>query len=283
MKETLAKKIFAYIVLILVFAVTLFPLVYVFACSFKTNSEIMAHPEIIFTKSPTFNNYIECWTSPDFHVPTLFTNSLIYTISKVIISVFLASTTGYVFARGNFPGKKLVFTCFISLLFIKTAGITIYATFNVLKFFHVPTTSLWSLLLLALFGTPVSDMYLVKGYIETLPSALDEAAKIDGASFPMIFFRIIFPLLKPVIATIAILAFQGSWNDYIMPTVFTLSRPSQRTMIVGLMALKNGAGAATSWHLMFAGSVITLIPVLVAYAFGNRYFVSGIAAGAVKG
>ena len=79
------------------------------------------------------------------------------------------------------------------------------------------------------------------------------------------------------------LTFQGSWNDYLMPTIFTITRPEQQTLIVGLMALKSTTGAATNWNLMLAGSVIALLPVLVAYSIGNRYFVSGLASGAVKG
>jgi len=89
--------------------------------------------------------------------------------------------------------------------------------------------------------------------------------------------------LLPILATVAMLSFQGSWNEYLMPTIFTVSQPSQQTLIVGLMALKSSSGAATQWNLMLAGSVIALFPVLVAYAFGNRFFISGLSAGAVKG
>ena len=282
MKETKAQTIAAYIILTIVLLATLFPLIYTIACSFKSNSEIMAHPEVVFTKEPTFDNYVQCWTAPDFNVPLLLKNSIVYTLAQVFIQVMIACTSGYAFAKGHFKGKKIIFALFLSLMFIKVGGITIYATFNVLNFFHLPQ-SLYSLLILALFSVPITNMYLVRGNIESLPGAIDEAAKVDGASFPVIFFRVIFPLLKPIIATIAILAFQGSWNDYLMPTIFTLTRPTQRTLIVGLMALKNSSGAATSWNLMFAGSVIALLPVLVAYGFANKYFVSGIAAGAVKG
>jgi len=98
-----------------------------------------------------------------------------------------------------------------------------------------------------------------------------------------IFGRIIFPLLKPILATIAILTFQGSWNDYLNPLIFTMSKPEQRTLIVGIVQLKSTGEAAASWNLMLAGTTIALIPVLIAYIFANRYFVEGIAAGAVKG
>ena len=90
-------------------------------------------------------------------------------------------------------------------------------------------------------------------------------------------------MLKPIIATIGILAFQGSWNEYLMPTLFTLTRPEQRTLIVGVLALKTSGESASSWNLMLAGTTVALIPVLVAYACGNKYFVKGIASGAVKG
>ena len=123
----------------------------------------------------------------------------------------------------------------------------------------------------------------MKGYVESLPYAVDEAAKIDGCSFFQTFVHIIAPLLKPILATIAILQFKGSWNEYLYPTIFTLTEPNQRTLMVGLMALKNSGEAATSWNLMLTGSTIALIPVLVAYSVGNKYFVKGISAGAVKG
>lgn len=106
---------------------------------------------------------------------------------------------------------------------------------------------------------------------------------MDGCSFIGIFFKIILPLMKPILATIAILSFNGSWNDYLLPNIFTLTIPAQRTLIVGLMALKTTGEAASSWNLMLAGASIAMMPVLVAFAFGNRYFVKGVAAGAVKG
>ena len=89
--------------------------------------------------------------------------------------------------------------------------------------------------------------------------------------------------MKPIIATLTILSFQSSWNDYLMPTLFTISRPEQRTLIVGITALKNSGSAASNWNLMLAGAVITIIPILVVYGFANKYFVNGLASGAVKG
>ena len=209
-----------YAILILVFLVTIFPILYIAMSSFKTNTDILAYPEKLITSNMSFDNYIRAWNSRQFQVKYLIWNSLYYTLGSVFISLSISAMAGYVFSRGHFPLKKVIFGCFTALMFINTGGIGIYATFEVLNFLHIPQ-SLPSLLLIALFGVPTVNMYLVKGYVDTLPYELNEAAKIDGASFPRIFFTIMLPLIVPIMATIGILAFNGSWNNYLMPTVFT--------------------------------------------------------------
>lgn len=277
-----SEKFILYLILIVLTVITVFPIIYTAAASFKTNIEIMTDPARILPKNPSFENYIQAWTHPDFQFGRLTWNSTYYTVISVFIALMQSSMCGYVFARGNFPFKKVVFACFSALLFIKLGGVSIYATFKVLNLVNL-TNSLWALMLVHFFSVPIVNIYLVKGYVEALPNALFEAAKIDGASFIGIFLKIVLPLLKPLMATIAIFAFQASWNDYIMPAIFTSTVPSQRTLMVGLMAIKNSSGAATSWNLLLAGSTMTLIPILVAYGFGNRYFIQGLTAGAVKG
>ena len=281
-RRNLIENSLIYIILTVVLIFAVFPLFYTISSSFKTNMEIMTDPSSILPINPTFDNYKQAWTSESFNVPILLKNSILYTVANVFVTVMISAMAGYVFARGNFPLKKVIFYCFTALMFIKLGGIDVYATFQVLGLVHLDR-SLWALILVHCFGIPIVNIYLVKGNIETLPKAIDEAAMIDGCSFPGIFFKIILPMIKPILATIMILSFQGSWNEYLMPNIFTLTNPSQRTLIVGLMALKSTGEAASSWNLMLAGSVIAMFPVLVAFAFGNKYFVKGIAAGAVKG
>ena len=277
------KKTIIYIFLCAVLFVTILPVIYTVFASFKTNSEIMTHPETLFPLEPTLNNYKAALTTGSFNIPLMFWNSTYYTVLTVIITITISSLSGYVFARGgNFPGSKVIFTVFSSLMFINMGSITIYAVFKVLDIVHL-SDSLWGLIVMKVFGIGIVNIYLVSSYIRTLPYSLDEAAKIDGCSFIEIFFKIIGPLLKPIIATISILAFNSSWNDYLMPTLFTISRPEQRPLIVGIMALKNSGNAASNWNLMLAGATVALIPILIAYAFGNKYFVEGLASGAVKG
>lgn len=281
-RKRLLVNTFVYIFLSFILVLIVFPLVYIILSSFKTNSEMLAHPEHIIPRTATFDNYVQAWNSPSFSVKTMLFNSVYYTVANVIIILVSSSVCGYVFARGKFRGKNFIFAVFSALLFVNLGSITMYPYFEILELLHFDK-SLPSLLLIKIFGIPIVNIYLVKGFVNGVPLEIDEAAKIDGCSFPRIFVSIILPMITPILATIGILAFQGSWNEYLMPMIFTMAHPEQRTLIVGVMALKTSGEAASSWNLMLAGTVIALLPVLVAYAFGSRFFIEGIAAGAVKG
>lgn len=280
-KVRVVSNIIMYIVLTIIVIFTLFPLFYMLMASFKTSSEIMISSGKILPESFNWNNYKEIWNSPNFDIARLFFNTLIYTISNVAIQLFLSVTLGYVFEVGRFKFKKLIFTCFTALMFIKTGGIGIYAKFEILDALHIPI-NLYALIGLGLFSIPIVNIFLVRGYIKSLPKGIDEAARIDGCGFSGVLFKVYLPLLKPIIATILILSFNSYWNDYLTVSYYTASMPSQRTLSVGLMALKDG-GAGTQWNLLLAGATVSVIPVLFVYAFCSRYFVQGLSAGAVKG
>lgn len=271
-----------YIILILVAFITLVPIIYCIMSSFKTNIEIMAHPENLIPKEFTLDNYKEILNSDSFNVLRMLWNSTYYTLFSVVVSLVTSAICGYVFARGNFAGKNAIFAIFASLMFINMGTITIYPKFQILSLVHL-NRSLFGLMALKFFGIPIVNMYLVRGYILSIPKELDEAARIDGCDYFAIFRKIIAPLLVPILATIGILSFQASWNEYLMPSIFTMGIPEQKTLVAGIVELKTSGGAASQWNLMFAGMAIALIPVLVAYAVANKYFVSGMTAGAVKG
>ena len=277
MKKVL--NVLFYIVMITILILVLFPIIYTFLASFKSNAEILVNPGRVFPEHFTLENYKIAWNSEDFDVKRLVWNSTYYTAICVCMGILKSSMAGYVFARAEFPGKKIMFAAFSALLFIKLGSITVYPLFNILNKIHL-NKSLFGLIVVKVFGVPVVYIYLVKSFVTALPRELDEAAKIDGCSFAGTFFRVIAPLLKPVMATIGILSFKNTWNEYLMPTIFTLGNPSQRTLIAGVVATGN---AASSWNLMRAGSVIALVPVLLVYTFANKFFVTGLASGAVKG
>ena len=136
-----------YVYLIAILLLILFPLIYIIASSFKTNMELMAFPERIFPEKFTVENYVQAWNSDDFPVFKMLINSIWYTISSVVISVILAAMGGFVFARGNFPGKKLMFGIITALMFVQLGAITMYPNFQVMDWLHIPK-SLVTLLLL---------------------------------------------------------------------------------------------------------------------------------------
>lgn len=272
----------AYVFLFALLAVVVFPLVYAAAASFKPMSELFSCAEKVFPVHPTFDNYKTVLTSKTIRLGRMFWNSTYYTIFCVIIALVVSTVNAYVFERGNFPCKKLIFVVFSALMFIDMGSITVYPLFGILNTIHL-NKSLFGLIIIKALGIPIVNIYLVKSYISTLPRELDESAKIDGCSFTGIFFRILLPLLKPILATVGVFAFNAAWNEYLMPTIFTISLPEQQTLMVGINALKSTGESAANWTVMLAAAVISTLPVLVSYAAANKYFVQGLTAGAVKG
>ena len=281
-KKNKFSSILIYIVLVFLAFITLMPVLYAVFGSFKTNMEIMANPERLLPVKPTLDNYVTIFTSENFNALRMFLNSVMYSAVFVAASITFSTMAAYAFARGKFPGKNIWFAIFTGLMFINLGSITVYPQFELLGKIHM-TSSIYSLMFLGIFTINTVYIHLIRAYIRTLPQALDEAAKIDGCGVIGILFKIYVPLLKPIIATITILSFQTSWNEYVTLQIFTASYPMQRTLTVGIVALKNSGEGAAAMNLMLAGAVISMIPVLAVYCICNKYFVSGLSAGAVKG
>lgn len=273
-------KIFIYIFLIFVTLITLLPVIYAFFGSFKNNQELLTSGANLIPKKFVFNNYVQAWNLADFKTYTW--NSIYLTFFSVIGVVFTSSMGGYVFARGEFPGKKLLFVLFTGTMFISLGTITLYPKLEIARALHI-NKSLLGIIIMNVFAVGPTNLFLVRSFVESMPKEIDEAASIDGCNFGKIFFYIIFPLIKPILATIAIITFKNVWNDYLLPMVFTISSPSKAPLVVGVVSLKNTGEGATSWNLMLAGTMISIIPMMTLYLCLNRYFVEGLTNGAVKG
>ena len=273
------SNLLVFSVLTVIFIISIFPVMYTILGSFKGNMELLTSNSL-FPKRFVLDNYVQAWKMANFEKYTI--NSIIMSSSIVLGSIFTTTIAGYVFERGVFPGKELMFAMVVSSMFVSLGSLTLYPTYVIAKFFGI-NKSLWGVVIIRVFGLNVTNLFITRSYIRTLSKEIDEAAKVDGCSFFSIFARVIFPLLKPLIATIAILEFRHSWNDYLMPMVFTLSNKDRMPLIVGVMNLKGSGEAASSWNLMLAGSSIALIPMIIVYLFFNRYFIEGLTAGAVKG
>lgn len=282
-EKTAGTKLFnlaSYIFLILCCLISLFPIFYAIMGSFKSNMDFITGVGGVIPATWHPENYVKAWATANFARYSF--NSIYVTLCAIVGAVILTSMAGYVFARGNFPGKKFIMGMFLATMFLATGAITIFPIFSLSKTLHL-NTSLWGLIVIYVFSINVANIYLVMGYVKGLPKELDEAARIDGCGFFGTFVRVILPLCKPILATVALLTFKTVWNDYLMPMVFTLSNDELKTLTVGVVSLKSSGGGAGAYDMMLAGTAISLIPMIIFYSFTSKFFVSGITAGAVKG
>ncbi len=279
-KSTDVKKIMVYVFLIVFFVISFFPVFYTFMSSFKSNMDILTTGDTIIPRKFVTENYSKAWELADFSTYTK--NSVFLSFFCVLGAILSSTVCGYVFSRGKFKGKELMFYFMVSSMFVSLGTLTLYPLLMIMKTVHL-NKSLWGVIIIRVFGMNVTNLFIARGFIESIPREIDEAAKIDGCSFAGIYRRIVFPLCKPLIATVAILAFRSSWNDYMLPMVFTMTDTSRMPLVVGIMHLKSSGAAASSWNLMLAGTAISLVPMIAIYICFNRYFISGMTAGAVKG
>ncbi len=269
-----------YLILIITLIVSIFPVFYTFMASFKGNMEILTSGNSIIPKKFVLDNYIQAWKLGNFSRYTF--NSVFMSFFIVTGTIISCTVSGYVFERGRFRGKEILFAMVISSMFVSLGSLTLYPTLMIAKGFHM-NQSLWGVIIIRVLGLNVTNLFIARGFIKSISSEIDEAAKIDGCSFFGIYRHIIFPLCKPLIATIGILEFRAAWNDYLMPLVFTLSNPDRMPLVVGVVNLKSSGEAASSWNLMLAGSAISIIPMILVYMIFNRYFIEGLTSGSVKG
>ncbi|MDD2214544.1 MAG: carbohydrate ABC transporter permease [Oscillospiraceae bacterium] len=257
-----------------------FPILYIILGSFKTNQELLVGGTSLLPSVWVLDNYTQAWKQANFATYTL--NSIFLALGVMAISVLTSTMTGYVFSRKNFHGKKLLYSLFIAFMFINVGSISLRPLFELAVQLKL-NKSLLSVIFISAGTGQATFIFLAKGFTDSLPRELDEAARIDGCSFFQIYRLIIAPLLKPVIATIALLSFRQGWNEYILPLVFTMTNDKMRPLTVGVNMLKNAGDGTAAWNIMFAGATIAIVPMLLVYAFFSRYFMGGMASGAVKG
>jgi multiple sugar transport system permease protein len=274
------SMVLTYAVLLVVFCVTIFPVFYTFMGSFKSSGEVLTSGSKILPEKFVFENYVQAWKLANFRQYTF--NSVFiafFSVAGVIATSLLA---GYVFARGYFPGKQFFYYLVLSSMFVSLGSLTLYPLMMIMKVIRL-NQSLWGVILIHIFAMNATNLFISRSYIETIPREIDEASKLDGCSFFQIFRHVIAPLCTPVVATIGILSFRSSWNDYLLPMVFTMANPKRMPLIVGVVNLKSSGEAASSWNLMLAGTSLSIIPMIIIYLCFNRYFIEGLTSGSVKG
>lgn len=221
-------------------------------------------------------NFVEAWEMTDF--PIKFRNTLFITVVNLVFTLITNSFVAYAITRNRDKSKffSMIYYYFVSAMFIPFSVIMLplvvqASNFNLDNIFGIT-------FLYVIFGMPMNS-FMYCGAIRAIPMALDEAAKIDGANPLQTFWHIIFPILKPTTATVAILSFMWTWNDFTMPLVL-LSDPDQQTLQLAQYVFKSQF--SVDYNHAFASYILVLLPVLVIYVFAQRWIMNGVVAGAVK-
>lgn len=261
------------IIMLAICVIVLFPFLWLLVSSFKFEKDIISWPPQLFADGYTTANYIKVFTSiPLF---SYIKNTIIFAGGVVASQLILDSMAGYALARINFKGKRVWFYLILLSMMIpfQVYMIPLFMEMRVLGLLD----TYWGLILPRMampFG-----IFLMRSSFTGLPRDLEEAARIDGVSEVGIFFRIMLPLVKPGLLTLGIITLMNNWNDLLYPLLLT-SDPSMRTLAAGL-ALFVGENIITYGPVM-AGTVISIVPLLIAYVFAQKYFISGVAMSGMK-
>ena len=277
---TKIARVLIWVFLLFIAVITIFPVLYVVFGSFKENKELLVGGANIFPSVWVIQNYVDAWKQANFARYTM--NSLYISLGVMVLSLINATMAGYVFSRRKSKFKSILYSVFIAFMFINVGSVSLRPLYELAVGLKM-NKSLISVILISVGGGQATYIFLCRGFTDSLPRELDEAATIDGCTFFQTYWRIILPLLKPVLATVALLSFRGGWNEYIMPLVFTMTNDALRPLTVGVNMLKNAGDGTAAWNIMFAGATISIVPILIVYCCFSRFFMNGMTAGAVKG
>lgn len=252
------------------------PFLYMLSTSFKSQQYVLSSPPQWIPHPATTSNYTTALHSD--HFVRYFVNSLFVAVVTTALSLLLSSMMAYAFARFQFIGKELLFRILLLGLMIP-AMMLIIPQFVLAKYLGLLNS--FSGLIVFYVGSTLSlNTFLLRGFMEAIPGELEQAMEIDGAGSITRYWRLILPLARPALATATIFTFLASWDEY--PWALTIiSSPNKETLPLGI-ALFQGQNS-TLWGLVFAASVVAVVPVIVVFIVFQRHFVQGLTAGAVKG
>jgi multiple sugar transport system permease protein len=262
-----------YTVLIVGAFIMVLPFLYMVSTSFKSQAYVLSIPPQFIPHPATTGNYTEAWTSHDFS--RYFLNSLIVAVLTTAFSLLLSSMTAYAFARFAFPGKEILYRILLLGLMIP-AMMLIIPQFVLAKYLGL----LDSLAGLVVGASLPLNTFLLRGFFAAIPTELEHAMLVDGASAWTRYRRLILPLAKPALATATIFTFLASWDEFAW-SLTIINTPAKQTLPLAI-SLFQGENS-TRWGLVFAASTVAVIPVVVVFLLFQRYFVQGLTSGAVKG
>ena len=269
-------KVAAWVAIAVFGAFAILPVYWLLATSLTPNTDVFAYPPSFFPRALTFEHYVALANNPDLF--RYLTNSVIVSVITAVLSVLVSAYMGYSFSKFRYRGRRsLMYLVLSSQLFPQALLlVTLYAVFSAYGLLNSYTALVLSF---TTFTLPLC-VWMLKGFFDTIPDELVEAARVDGASRLRIIHSIVMPLAAPGLVAAGLFAFVRGWNDFIF--ALTLAGPDKQTLPPGLVNTYVGE-FQTAWPELMAASLVVSLPVVIGFIALQRYLVSGLTAGAVKG
>jgi multiple sugar transport system permease protein len=269
-------KVLLYVVLIGGAIFMTLPFLYMLSTSVNPNRWTMPDPPTLWPANPTLDNYLRAWNEAGFQRYVL--NSVIISAVTLVLTFWVATTSAYAFARLRFPGKERIFSFYLITMMIP-AMVALLPEFQVMH--DLGLVNSWVGLWVIYVSAGVAfNTFLLRGFFEQLPRDLEDATFIDGGGRWTVFLRVVLPLSKPALATLGVFTFLGSWDDFWWARML-LQNDEIRTLPIGIQLFFNAHG--TQWSTVFAATTIAVVPELVVFILLQRYFVSGMYSGSIRG
>lgn len=270
----IVRKVLLYVLLIIIGIIMVVPFLWMISTSLKEQYDTVKIPPVWIPNPPRWQNYVDLFTQQPMLQFMLNTIKIVFFV--VLGQLFFSSLAAYSFARIKFKGRTVMFFFYIATLMVP-GQVTMIPTY--LMFAKVGLVDNHIVLILPAFFSAFG-VFLLRQFFMSLPKELEEAAEIDGCNPFTTYYRIMLPLIVPAMLTLGVFTLMNTWNDYMGPLIY-LTTPEKYTMTLGIAYFKGVY--TTQWNLVMAGSVLSVIPILVAYLCAQKYFVDGIAFSGVKG
>lgn len=274
-KDKWPVRLLIYLVLLLFLVISLYPVIRVLSISLRPGDRLLSRSLAIIPSDATLSNFVELFTARPFFL--WMWNSFLVSIAVTILGVALASTAGYVMARYKFVGRTTAMTAILTTQMFP-ATMLLLPMYILISKLQLLNTYFGLIVVYSATALPFC-VWTMKGYYDTIPYSLEEAAMIDGCNRFQAFYRVVLPLAAPALAITALFSFMSAWSEYLVAAQI-LQDPKMYTLPLGLKQFQQNM--STEWGLYAAGALIVAIPVVVLFMITNRYLVSGLTLGGVK-
>lgn len=275
-RPTWGRLVWVYAIAFILIVIMILPFLWMVSTSLKSQEYILSVTPQFIPRPVSFESYIIL--AERINIGRIFFNSLFVALVGSAGQILIAAMAAFAFARITWRGRDTVFLLYLATMMIPSVVLVLpqFALVRALGWVNTYAALIVPGLVSA-FGT-----FLLRQSFLTLPKDFEEAAFVDGANYFTIFWRIVLPLSRPALATLAIFSFMGLWNSYLWP-LFVARKETTMTLPVALAALQSGPRSLTEWNVVMAGAVVAVLPILIVYLLAQRWFVQGIVTSGVKG